>query len=441
VICVALYTALALAFATAAEAQPLGRAVETGEVPWPDPTVGQDVPLDGVRPVSVGVLRSRRAPVSVHVTAGGDVAVAQEALRLAERALDALEFGHGFPPPLPDGARGGDATLDLYLTDDGPWMDAVVDRLESSPWDRASVFVRIRTTGDRAALRRRVTEGVARAVVLGAKADHPPAFVAAAGASLARMVTGDAADPEAVRAFQAAPARAIFGGWGQGDAAGRGAGMFLDYITARWDDEAHKLVRSLLVAPVVHTPLGWHRLWDEPDLFDIARRMFRDEPGRLEAALMDFSVGRALAGTRADADRLTGADDPTYALRPSRVVRHADLPRWVPAVESLEPTGCAVIELNLDDAPLRGTVAGWFHGSPWQRWMVRVVRIAGDGRAVRDLGSDVIADGEWSVQLDLLDGYTRVLFVVLNLGDLTYEPDQPQSANGFFALNVARGGR
>lgn len=276
----ALPAALGLAFATSAEAQPLGRAVDTGEVPWPDPVVGQDVPLDGVRPVSEGVLRSPRVPVSVHLAAGGDVVVAQEALRLAERALDALEFGHGFPPPLPDGARGGDATLDLYLADDGPAMEAVVDRLESSPWDRASVFVRVRTTGDHALLRRRVTEGVARAVVLGAKADHPPAFVAAAGASLARMVTGDAADPEAVRAFQAAPARAIFGGWGQGDAAGRGAGMFLDYITARWDDEEHKLVRSLLVAPVVHTPLGWHRLWDEPD---VLRHRAADVPRRARA--------------------------------------------------------------------------------------------------------------------------------------------------------------
>jgi hypothetical protein len=425
--------------APAAVAQPLGRAVDIGEVPWPDPIIGQDVPVDGERPSSVGVIRSPRAPVSVHVANAGDSAVAQEVLRLAERALDALEFGHGLPPCRPDGARGGDATLDLYLTPEGPAMDAVVDRLETDPWDRATVFVRIRTTDDRAALRRRVTEGVARAVVLGAKADHPTAFVAAAGASLARMVTNDSADPEAVRAFQSRPSRAIFGA--QSEASGRGAGMFLDYVSARWDDEQHKLVRSLLVAPVVHTPLGWHRLWDEPDLFDIARRMFRDEPGRLEAALMDFSVGRALAGTRADGDRLTGGDDPTYALRPSRIVHHADLPRWVPAEEALEPTGCAVVELNLDDVPLRGTVAGWFHGSPWQRWMVRVVRIAGDGRAVRDLGSDVIADGEWSVQLDLLDGYTRVLFVVLNLGDMTYEVDQPQSANGFFAINLAQGGR
>jgi hypothetical protein len=157
--------------------------------------------------------------------------------------------------------------------------------------------------------------------------------------------------------------------------------------------------------------------------------------------LADFCVARAVLGTRADDDRLAGRDDVDYALRPWRVVRREHFPAWVAGGEALEPTGCAVIELNLDDAPLAGTTAVWFHGSPWQRWMVRAVRVAGDGRAVRDLGSDVIRDGEWSVQLDLLDGYTRVLFVVTNLGDLGYEPDVPQSANGFFAMHFASGGR
>ena len=43
--------------------------------------------------------------------------------------------------------------------------------------------------------------------------------------------------------------------------------------------------------------------------------------------------------------------------------------------------------------------------------------------------------------MDVLDGYTRVVVVVLNLGDLGYEPDVPQSANGFFALNIGNGER
>jgi hypothetical protein len=427
--------------ASKVDAQSLTRTVQTGEVPWDDGVVGQGVPVDGVRPTSVGVLRSLRAPVSVHVVATGGTVLVQDVLGWAERALDALEFVHGFGQPLPDGDRGGDGTLDLYLVADGAPLEVSVDRLESDPWDRASAFVRIRTNdADPATLRRRVTEGIARAIVLGAKADHPPAFVAAAGASLARMVTGEPADPDAVRAFQREPSRAVFGTW-RGDDAARGAGLFLDLVAARWDDDAHKLVRSLIVAPALRTPLGWHRLWDEPDVFDIARRMFRDEPGKLEGVLADFSVARAVLGTRADHDRLAGRDDSSYALRPMRVVRSADFPAWVVAREALEPTGCAVVELDLDDAPLRATTAVWFHGSPWQRWVLRAVRIRGDGTAVRDLGSDVIADGEWSLQLDLLDGYTRVLFVVTNLGDLSYDPDVPQSANGFFAMHFAHGGR
>jgi hypothetical protein len=52
----------------------------------------------------------------------------------------------------------------------------------------------------------------------------------------------------------------------------------------------------------------------------------------------------------------------------------------------------------------------------------------------------VITDGEWSLQLDVLDGYTSVLLVVTNLGDRTYDPDLYASPSGFFALNVGRGG-
>ncbi len=113
-----LLVALALAPSTA-PAQPLGHIVETGETPWPENALGQPMPVDGVRPPSLGALRSMRAPVSVHLGPGVDASLAPRVLTLAERTLDALEFTHRFPLPQPDGTRGGDPSLDLYLTADG----------------------------------------------------------------------------------------------------------------------------------------------------------------------------------------------------------------------------------------------------------------------------------------------------------------------------------
>jgi hypothetical protein len=51
----------------------------------------------------------------------------------SEEALDALEFRHGFPAPLPDGHHGGDPTLDVYLTADGAPAETVVDALDATP--------------------------------------------------------------------------------------------------------------------------------------------------------------------------------------------------------------------------------------------------------------------------------------------------------------------
>lgn len=433
-----LLVALALAPSTA-PAQPLGRLVETGEAPWPEGALGQPTPVDGARPPSLGALRSMRAPVSVHLGPGVDARLAPRALSLAERTLDALEFTHRFPLPQPDGTRGGDPSLDLYLTADGAPYETVVDALDATwIWDRASAFVRVRATTDERLLARSVAEGIARAIVLGVKADHPPAFVAAMGASLGRMVTREPADLDALRAFQSHPERAFFGG-AHDDLDGRGASLFLDLISAKWDDDSHKLLRALLWAPVNRTAPGWERLWDEPDVFDVARRMFRDEPDQLEGALMEFAAARAVVGTAADPYDLAGVRDATLSTRPLRVLRYGELPQRVWPAEMLEPTGSAVVEVNLDDAPLRASMGLWFHGSRWQRWMVRAIRVGRDGLAARELGSPVISDGEWSLQMDILDGYTRVLVVVLNLGDLGYEPDQPQSANGFFVLNVGSG--
>jgi hypothetical protein len=45
------------------------------------------------------------------------------------------------------------------------------------------------------------------------------------------------------------------------------------------------------------------------------------------------------------------------------------------------------------------------------------------------------------MRLDGLREAKRVVIAVTDLGDETFEPDMPQSANGWFVLHVARDGR
>jgi hypothetical protein len=419
-------------------AQPVAALISTGEPAWPDGSIGQVTPVDGVRPASVGMLRSVRVPVVVHVGAGVDANLATRALAYSEHALNELEFHHGFDAPLPDGDHGGSPSLDVYLTADGPSLETVVDTLDATHiWDRASAFVRVRANHP-STLQRSITEGIGRAIVLGAKADHPPLYVIAMGNMLARLVTHEAPDVNALRAFQAEPHRAMFGGDLRSESYARGASLFFDFVAARYDSDDHRMLKGLMMAPVQHTPTGWVRLWNEPDFFDIARRMFRAETDRLEGGLTDFAVARTTLGTAADPVQLAETVDNTLGVRPVTTLQYQTLPQRAFSREPLEPTGMSVVMVDLADAPVHAAMAAWFHGSPWQRWMIRVVRVGSEGRTASDLLSPVIANGEWSCQLDVLDGFTSVMFVIVNLGDLTYEPDAPQNANGFFVLNVDR---
>lgn len=436
----ALALALALSSgARAAHSQPLGRMVDTGEVPWPDGAYGVPVPVDGVRPSSIGALRSWRAPVSVHPDATVDGDTVRATLAHAERCLDALEFAHGLPAPQPDGLHGGDASLDVYVSMAGPESEAVVDALSvTEMFDRASAFVRVRASADRAVFQRRVCEAVARAMILGAKADHTPAFVDAMAATFARFVTNEGPDLDAWRALQSHPERAF---WGRGRTAleARGSSLVLDLIEARWDDAKHKVLHALLWGASDHTPWRGTTLWNEPDVLDVAMRAFRDEPERFEGVLLEMSSMRAVVGTASDTFDLAGVRDPSLAVRPIRTVRYAELPRRVTSEAALDGTGFVTVDVDLADAPPGATMALWFHGAPWQRWMVRVMRVGADGHLARGLDSPVIDRGEWSLQMDVLDGYTKLTVVVLDLGDMTYEPDQPDRPAGFFSLSLGRG--
>ena len=414
--------ALALGLFSGAAAAQSPRALPT----WPERAWGQAIAPDGVRPTGEsGVLRSWRAPVDVHVGPGIDAATATAALADAEAVMDALEQHTAVALPLPDGVRGGTPAFDLYLRRGAAGGRAVPDALSyGGQWDRATAFGLADVGVDAVARRRAVAQAIAEACVYGAKADHPIGFVRAMAASLARRATGDALDPADVQAFQREPARAWWSDDGRSPAAQRGAALVLDAMAAQWDDDRATFLQGLLEAPVQRTPPGWSRLWDEPDVMEVLKRVTRDEPRGLWGALLTAASARVV-------------QDPTLATPSVRVARWGELPAWALAT-GIAPTGQAALTLDLGDAPVRTAVGVWVHASPYHRWMASVLRLGRDGALLGSVDSELISTGEWSAQVDALEGVATLVLVVVSAGDEALDPDGEPVRDGWVAMNIGR---
>ena len=420
--------ALALALVTRGASGQTPRAIPT----WPERAWGQAVAPDGVRPIGeAGVLRSWRAPVDVHVLPGVSAETARAVLADAESVMNALEAQTGLALPLPDGTRGGTPSFDLYLRPADPRRataaggEATVDALAyGAYWDRATAFGAVEASADPVVRRRRVAQAIAEGCVYGAKADHPIGFVRAMGAALARRATGDALDADEVREFQREPSRAWWSDDARSPAAQRGAAVVLDAMAARWDDDRGTFLRGLLEAPVQRTPPGWARLWDEPDVMEVLKRVTREEPRGFWGALLATAGARVLG-------------DPALAAAPARTAQWSELPAWS-LVTGVAPTGQAAMALDLGDAPLRAAVGVWVHASPYHRWMASVLRLGRDGRLIGTIDSELISTGEWSAQVDALENVAKVVVVVVSAGDERLDPDGEPIRDGWVAMNVGR---
>ncbi|MDB4931435.1 MAG: hypothetical protein JWM10_3919 [Myxococcaceae bacterium] len=416
--------ALALALALVSGA---ASAQSPREIPrWPERAWGQAIPVDGVRPTGeVGVLRSLRAPVDVHVMPGVSAEAALAVLADAEAVMDALERRTGVALPLPDGDRGGSPSFDLYLAGDLVRGEAVVDALSyAGPWDRATAFGVVNALGDPDARRRRLAQAIAEACIYGAKADHPIGFVRAMGASLARRATELPLDPDDVRAFQSEPTRAWWSDDARSPAAQRGAAAVLDAMAARWDDDRGTFLRGLLEAPVQLTPHDSPRFWNEPDVMEVLKRVTREEPRGFWGALLAGASARMVL-------------DAPLAAAPARTAQWSELPAWT-TVTGVAPTGHAAMTLDLGLAPRVTAVGVWVHASPYTRWVASVLRVGPDGHIMGTVDSELISTGEWSARLDALEGVAKLVVVVVSAGDENLDPDGEPIRDGWVAINLGR---
>ncbi|MBL8683303.1 MAG: hypothetical protein JNK05_29315 [Myxococcales bacterium] len=400
-------------------------------------TVGQPIPLDATRPQTMpGSLRGVRVPVRVHGQAATGAAELVAALGEAERAYEAIVDRLGFTPPLFDATRGGGPELDIYLTDESSFVRVDPDGLDyGEAWDCSAAVVRVRRGLSAAQRRRAITEGVAHASLLAADARTTRAYRVAFASAIAARVLGEGADEEGLVRASAEVSNGLFSE--STDEAARGEAVFFDLLASRYDDGSLSLWRGLAVAPIARTEGGASRLEDEPDSFDLLRRLLRSEPGGLDGFILEYTAARAVAGTPGDRFDTVGFRAlAKLAAEPMRTIVARDLPEWVLSQRPLPQGGAALVAVDTNGLR-EGTLSLWFHGASWRRWTVAALRLDAFDRDRGRAPAPPVNDGEWSTTMELGPGDSRVLVVIVDQGNQLLDLDRPTNRDGSFALNLS----
>ncbi len=349
----------------------------------PDFPTGAEVRRE-TRPETSGVTPacSARFPLCVHPHPGVSGAATLAALDAAELAYERLVVVLGLPAPLPDQAGGSNA-LDLYLAPPDPNGEPVRVRqegLELGTFDRSAAFCEL-LESDGVLLERAATLCLGEAMALRLDAAETPHVRRAFATSLWWSVgTPTTLDYEAIAEVQAHPERAILRR--ERNAGSEGAALLFEYLEhTRAEGEPGTLAAALLSASAQKTAPGAFRFDNEPDYVDVLRHTLDDKRSRLVALFRDFSIARTFVGARDDGLHLpTLGWSGRFGVAPfDWVIPFSSLPRRVLLSKPVEPSGAALIWLDLDRAP-DGATLGF--QAEWEAPVAfgwAFVRIAEDG--------------------------------------------------------------
>ncbi|WP_437529985.1 hypothetical protein WME79_48835 [Sorangium sp. So ce726] len=415
----------------------------------PDDSASTAPPAEG-RPVVSPVQRpderdvpqracSFTLPVCVHAPADLPGAALLESLthlEAAMRAYDAL----GLPRPLPDGARGGGPSYDLYLERGprrGPMRVGYDLRALGERFDAASAFAIIAAPGRggcSSASDAAYALGVAVAMRLDAGAEE--GAIAMTASYLAAIAAPCAAEElAAVDAFQRAPERALTGAaLGALD----GGLLFPWYL-----DDAYgtgtpaQIATSLLAIAAQSTPAGAARFHAEPDTFDALRASLRSRGEDLDDLLLEFAIARAFLGSRSDGAHLSDAErfGDLGRVRFEWSLPYATLPRRVAPLRPIEPTGATYLWLDLsaESAAARPDlktaeitfVADWELPALFRWAIVKLDKQGAEAGRVDVAG--VFGSSRAQRTVVGLDGLSGLLIVGVNAGSmirsLPFDPD------------------
>ena len=342
------------------------------------------------RPAATERACSVREPLCVHAPRSISAALVLEALASLERAYRTLTRGLELPAPLSDVDAGGGPELDFYLTPPDRTtpgfarLHVFSDALRAGGFDRASAFCTAFADDDPALLARAAALCVGEAIALRLDAAETPDVRRAFATELAWLVLPPTSlDFEAVSQVQAHPARAIAAR--DLSPASEGRALFLEYLEQKLGTGAPgELSTALLAASAQTTPSDAHTWHNEPDWFDVLRHTNGDTEAKTATLLGDFAIARAFLGEREDGRHLPSLAWTGHfgAAAFDWTIPFATLPRRV-RLTPVEPTGAALIWLELAGAPQNVTLAMRTEWEPPAEFQWTLVTVGKDGELTR----------------------------------------------------------
>jgi hypothetical protein len=388
------------------------------------------------RPATTAARCSFTRPVCVHATSPGAVSSLVNALAALERAYERGVLALGVPAPLGDADRGGNDSLDLYLSAEPRELTASQEALAPGRMDQSSVFCEGGASG--ALLEREAALCVGEAVASRLDAGELPEARRAFALEL-WWLTGEktSLDVQAVDDAQRHPEHAL-------SDTGNFA-LFLEMLeSSRSAASPGLLSASMLAAAGSRTPPSAAFYDNEPDLFDVLRHSMDEELPRYTDLMVDFALRRALAGDRDDGTRLPTLGFAGAFARPhfDWVIPFSTLPRRVLSGSPIAPSGMQLLWVELDDV-LPGASLGF--RAEWEapvafQW--RILLIDREGKDVRRMN---VPFQERATSADArvmrLDGAKALLIAGVNVGgvDLTYpfdpdiQPFEPSACTVYLA--------
>jgi hypothetical protein len=270
-------------------------------------------------------------------------------------AYEGLVSTLGWPKPLSDGSFGGNKALDFYLV---PHLANEVSVSADAPsldldHDAASAFVRLDPSLPSACYRPfRIAQAVARAGIYAVDASANDAFANAVATSLAHdLVPCAAAEWSAIDDEQATPEQAITA---IGKGLSRSSFLFPTFLQTKYGEPASvDLLHAIFVVSSGRTSPGLDRYRDEPDAFDVLRKLGKDRDSSLSEMLLEYGISRAFLGNRDDGLR---SYDSSSLGRFGRIrfdwsIPYKSLPRSLSPRGAIDPTGAVYLWVDLKDRP------------------------------------------------------------------------------------------
>lgn len=281
------------------------------------------------------------------------------ALMAVEWAYESVVLALELPRPVRDGGLGGTDALDIYLED--PESELVVESEEPlfTAFTQAPAYCRVPAIDDDMLLKRAATQCVGEAVALALDASEAPHLRRAFATSLWWTVgLPTSVDVQGIDDVQSNPQAPI--ATRERGPHSEGAALLFSYLeSSRSAGEPAQLSAALFSASASSSANLDLTYRNEPDLFDVLRHSLEEDPVRMGALMVDFSIARAFLGQREDGQHLSelGWSGWFGRARFDWVIPFSSLPRQIAVQPPVDSTGSALLWVQLDEVPIGAALA------------------------------------------------------------------------------------